>query len=260
MMEPKKEELRSMSLGDHLEELRVRLMLSLLGLGVGMIVCLFFGKFLLALVAMPYESATSHTGITPELQTIQLPEKFIIYFKTCLVFGLVLTAPWIFYQLWMFISSGLYRHERKYVYAVAPISAALFITGALFFVTVIARITMIFLMKFDTGIDYVTFKPTLSSYVNFILTLTLVFGAAFQMPIAIVGAEQMGLVSIAALCKARKFIILGIAIVAAVVTPPDVVSQVALGLPLYLLFESSIIVCRILRRIRRKKQEQKKAK
>ncbi len=256
-MEPKQEELRSMSLGDHLEELRLRLIRSLLGLGAGMIVCLFFGKFLLALVAMPYESATAYAGITPELQTIQLPEKFIIYFKTCLVFGLVLTAPWIFYQLWMFVSSGLYKHERRYIYAIAPISAGLFIAGALFFVTVIARITMIALIKFDVGIDYVAFKPTLSNYVNFILTLTLVFGAAFQMPIAIVGAEQMGLVSIAALGKARKFIILGIAIVAAIVTPPDVISQVALGLPLYLLFEGSIIVCRILRFMKRRKKEQK---
>lgn len=247
-------ELKSMSLGDHLEELRLRLMLSLLGLAGGMILCLVFGKYLLHLVALPYEQAMAYAGQEPELQTIQLPEKFVVYFKTSFVFGLVVTAPWIFYQMWLFISAGLYRHERKYVYVVAPLSAALFIGGALFFVTVIAKMTMIFLVKFNTGIDYVTFRPTLSSYVNFVLTLTLVFGAAFQLPIAIVAAERMGLVSIRQLGAVRKYVVLVIAVVAAVVTPPDVVSQIALGIPLYALFESSILVCRLLNYLKKRKE------
>jgi sec-independent protein translocase protein TatC len=93
---------------------------------------------------------------------------------------------------------------------------------------------------------------SLQSYINFVLSLTLIFGLAFQMPIAIVFAEKMGLVTIKALASSRKFVVLGLVVIAAIATPPDVISQIALAVPLYVLYEVSILVCRISRK--RKKQ------
>ena len=248
----RQEEFKTMSLGDHLEELRSRLILTTLGIFAGLILCLFFGKFLIGLLATPFEKATNSTDVLRHLQTIQPAEGFLMYIKVCLVFGLLITSPWVFWQIWAFVSSGLYRHERKFVHTAAPISALLFITGAIFFLVIIAPLAMGFFIAFNERLSLAS-NWTFQSYINMILTLTLVFGVAFQMPIAIVFAQIMGLISIDALAKARKFVILGLFIVAAMATPPDVISQIALAVPLYVLFEGSILVCRF--RQWRKKQK-----
>ena len=248
MGKEKHENLKTMSLGEHLEELRYRLIRAIAGAGVGLVACLFFGRYLMRVIAKPYEVAMKIAGLEPEFIAIQPPEKFLVYIKTCLVFGLVISSPWVFYHIWAFISSGLYRHERKFIYVVAPASALLFMTGAVFFMVVIAPMAMLFFIKFDTGIDFVRFSSTLQNYVNLVLSLTLIFAVAFQMPIAIVFAERMGLVSIQTLTSVRRYVILGLVIAAAIATPPDVISQIALAVPLYVLFEGSIVVCRFLRR------------
>ncbi|MHC4721534.1 MAG: twin-arginine translocase subunit TatC [Planctomycetota bacterium] len=247
----RQEELKTMSLGDHLEELRSRLILTTLGIFAGLILCLFFGKFLIGLLATPFEKATNTTDVLSHLQTIHPAEGFLMYIKVCLVFGLLITSPWVFWQLWAFVSSGLYRHERKFVYTAAPISALLFIAGAIFFLVIIAPLAMGFFISVNERLSLAS-NWTFQNYINLILALTLIFGVAFQMPIAIVFAQMMGLVSIDALAKARRFVILGLFIVAALATPPDVISQIALAVPLYVLFEGSILICRF--RQWRKKQ------
>jgi sec-independent protein translocase protein TatC len=240
-----REKLKSMSLGDHLEELRARLILIILGVVVGLIACLFFGKFFIYLLAAPFGKATGSTDVIRQLQTIQPAEGFIVYIKVCLFFGVLVSSPWVFWQIWAFVSSGLYRHERKFVHAVAPISAALFITGSVFFLIIIAPLAMGFFIRFNERLA-LSSNWTFQSYMNMVLALTLVFGVAFQMPIAIVFAERMGLVSIKDLSRGRRFVILGLVIVAAMATPPDPVSQLALAVPLYALYESSILVCRFM--------------
>ena len=117
-----------------------------------------------------------------------------------------------------------------------------------FFILVVAPSVMTFFVNFDTGIEFVKTVPTLKSYINFVLSLALIFALGFQMPIVIIFAERMGLVSVEGLGKARRFVILGLLIIAAIATPPDVISQIALALPMYALFEGSILVCRILRK------------
>jgi sec-independent protein translocase protein TatC len=246
------EELKTMSLGDHLEELRSRLILTTLGVFAGLILCLFFGKFLIGLLATPFEKATNSTDVLRHLQTIQPAEGFLMYIKVCLVFGLLITSPWVFWQIWAFVSSGLYRHERRFVYTAAPISALLFIAGAIFFLVIIAPLAMGFFIAFNERLSLAS-NWTFQSYINMVLALALIFGVAFQMPIAIVFAEMMGLVSIDALAKARKFVLLGLFIAAAMATPPDPVSQITLAVPLYVLFEGSIVICRF--RQWRKKQK-----
>ena len=242
------EDLKEMSLGDHLEELRYRLLMVVVGISVGLVICLCFGKSFMALLAKPYEDVMQVTELEPQLQAIALSEQFLVYLKTSLIFGLIFSAPWAFYHLWKFVSAGLYRNERRFIYVAVPVSAVLFIAGAFFFILFVAPLVMAFFINFDTGIDFVRVIPTLQSYVNFVSSLTLVFGLSFQMPIGIVFAEKMGLISVAALVRVRRFVILGLLILAAIATPPDVISQVALAVPMYVLYECSILVCRFLQK------------
>jgi sec-independent protein translocase protein TatC len=288
----KEEELPSMSLGDHLEELRIRMILALAGIVVGLIVCLFFGKHLIAFLERPYNQAMGITQLQPiidreqnisdsavnteqksanqieteiqtddtasdvstnnlrpriGLQTKKPAEGFTTYLKICLVFGLLLTSPWVFWQAWSFVSMGLYRHEQKFIHVVSPVSALLFVIGALFFLFMVAPLAMTFFMKFNEALNLASFWM-FEDYINMILMLMLVFGLAFQMPIAIVFAERMGLVSIETLVNGRKYVIVALTIIAAIATPPDVISQISLFIPMYALFESGIVACRLLRK------------
>jgi sec-independent protein translocase protein TatC len=300
----------TMSLGDHLEELRMRLVLALSGLAVGMVVGLVFGGFIIDFLERPYLKAMADFSakavedpnlvgqttlidlfcshllqeleadpnapdldpttvrylqgvyrktiateglsdlVTPKsldndrapLQILGPAEGIISYIKIALIAGLIISSPWVFQQIWLFIAAGLYPHEKRFVHLAAPFSAGLFISGAVFFMFVVAPLTLGFLIKFNASVLNVQSNFTFSYYISFITMLTLVFGLAFQTPIAIFFLNRTGIVSIASLKASRKFAILGIVIVAAMVTPPDVVSQVTLAIPIYLLYELGILI------------------
>jgi Tat protein translocase TatC len=161
--------------------------------------------------------------------------------KVSLIAGLILSSPWVFYQIWMFVAAGLYANERKYVHTAIPFSTALFIIGALFFLFIIARLTLGFFLSFGDVVG-VTANWTLQKYISFVTTLMLVFGIAFQTPIAVFILVRTRLVSIQTLRRTRKYVLLGLAFLAAVATPPDVVSMVSLLVPLYGLYEIGIIL------------------
>ncbi len=243
----KKEDLlnSAMSLGDHLEELRMRLIFAVAGLLVGTIVCLFFGSKIITFIEKPYVNVM---GEDARLQTLAPADGFVSYVKISLVSGLVLSSPWIFYQIWMFVAAGLYPNEKRYVHLAVPFSAGLFVVGALFFVFVVAPITLGFLVKFNQRILGISSNFTFRHYVTFMTTLMLVFGIGFQTPIAIFFLNRAGLVSLDALRKSRKFVLVGVFIVAAIATPPDVISQITLAIPLYLLFELGILLSYVARR------------
>jgi len=229
----------TMSLGDHLEELRMRLIRALVGLVVGTVICLFVCSKIIAFIEEPYIGIM---GEDARLQTLAPADGIISYIKIALISGLILSSPWVFYQIWMFVAAGLYPNEKRYVHLAAPFSAALFVIGALFFILVVAPLTLGFLVKFNQRILGVSSNFTFANYISFITMLMLVFGIAFQTPIAIFFLNKTGLVSIEGLRRSRKFVLLGIFVVAAMATPPDVVSQVTLGIPLYLLFELGIVL------------------
>ena len=230
----------TMSLGDHLEELRARLILAILGFAVVLIVCLAFGKWIISFIELPYIKVM---GQEARLQSIAPTDGFISYMDISMIAAVVIASPWIFYQLWLFIAAGLYPHEKRYVYMAAPFSAALFIAGALFFIFVIAPFTLQFLVMFNKSVLGVTSNFTFKNYVSFVATMMLVFGVAFQTPIAIFFLNKTGLVSVEALCKSRRYVVLGVVVVAAAATPgSDLVSLFALSIPMYLLFELGILL------------------
>jgi sec-independent protein translocase protein TatC len=239
----------TMSLGDHLEELRWRLIYALAGLGVGTGLCMIFGAKLVKFLLEPYNRLLPNDP----LNFLGIPDAFVIYMRVSLIAGLILSSPWVFYQLWMFVSAGLYEHERRYVKVSAPFSAALFIAGALFFFFVIAPISLRFFLGFGKLIGGEQ-AWTFDKYISFITVLMLVFGLGFQTPLAIFILHRIGLVSISGLRQVRKYVFLSVFVIAAVATPPDVISQVTLGLPLYLLYELGILLCRFVPFRRRNEQ------
>lgn len=229
-----------MSLGDHLEELRARIILALAGLALGLIVCLILGGWIVRFIERPYVRIM---GEQTRLQALGPTDGFICYMQIALISGLILSSPWVFYQLWMFVAAGLYPHEKKYVYTAIPFIAFLFITGAMFFMFVIGPVGLTFLIKFNQEFLGVASNFTFKNYVSFIALMMLVFGLGFQMPLVIFLLIKTGIVSTDTLRKSRKFVILTVVIIAAVATPgPDPFSQLALAIPLYGLFELGILL------------------
>jgi sec-independent protein translocase protein TatC len=245
---PREDGFSLMSLGDHLDELRVRLMRAIVGLVVAVVITTCFGGYLFEFLCDPFYKAMQATGHTPVLKTVSTGEKMVIYFQVATVFGIILAAPWIFWQFWQFISTGLYPREKRYVHILAPISAGLFMTGALFFIMVMAPMSLRYFIEFDVGVDYIETQSTLENHIDFMTNMSLIFGVGFQLPLLIVGLNKLGILSVTMLNKWRKYIILVLAIVAGVLTPPDVLSQIALGVPLYLLFEVSVLFCWLTRK------------
>jgi sec-independent protein translocase protein TatC len=229
-----------MSLGDHLEELRARLILAAIGLAIALIAALFFGKYIIGFLEKPYVDAM---GTEARLQSLAPTDGFVSYMNICLIAGAIVSSPWIFYQLWMFVSAGLYAKEKKYVYRAIPFSAGLFITGALFFIFVLAPATIKFLITFNKEFLGVDSNFTFNNYISFITVMMLIFGIAFQTPIVIFIITKIGIVTTRTLKDIRKYVVLGIIVVAAAATPgSDLFSLFGLSIPLYLLYELGIII------------------
>lgn len=222
---------REMPFLDHLEELRRRLIKSLLSVLLLSIVGYFFADGLLNLLTRPID----------EVYFMGITEAFAVKIKIALLFGLFLSVPLIFYQLWRFVAPGLYSRE---IWMVLPIVGAMsffFLGGAVFCFYVVLPLGIKFLLGFGTD----KLKPLISveKYISFVGWMTVAFGAVFQLPVVTFILGRLGLVDARALRRGRRYAIVGILVVAAVATPsPDVFSQLLLAGPLYSLYELSILL------------------
>ena len=230
-----------MSLSDHLEELRRRLFYALAGLVAAAIAALACGDRLVQLFRHPYEKALAEVGREPDLTVLSLWTGFTTYLKISLTAGFVLAAPWIFYQLWKFIGAGLYPRERRAIMIAAPFSAALFMTGGAFFVFIVAVPIMRFFIHFTDWLG-LTLMITFDSHVTFMTSMVLVFGLAFQTPLLVLILAKIGIISLATLHAYRRHVIVVILILAAMLTPPDVISQISLGIPMWMLYELGVVL------------------
>lgn len=230
-----------MTLGEHLEELRRRILYALAGLVAAMALSLAFGKDLILLLERPYTQVTGEAGLDPHLAVLSTTAAVGVYFRVCLIAGAILASPWIFYQLWMFVSAGLYTREKRYVLYAVPMSVVLFVAGAAFFLFVVATPTLRFLIGFA---GWLGVRPvvTLQEHIGFMTMMMLVFGLTFQTPMAVLVLAKMGLVTMRTLNKYRRHVIVVIVIVAAIATPPDPVEQILLAVPMYLLYELGVLL------------------
>jgi sec-independent protein translocase protein TatC len=218
---------------DHLDELRHRLIISVVGIGLGFAVSYGFSQQLLLLLQRPMPT---------RLVFIAPTEAFFVNLKVAFYAGLFLSVPLLLFQVWKFVAPGLYEHERRYSFPFLVASTVLFLIGGLFAYVVILPIALHFLIAQGGEL----WKPniTLSNYLAFCMRLILAAGLLFELPVLMYFLAKVGVVTPEFLIKNRKYAVLVAFILSAILTPPDVFSQVLLAVPLFLLFEVSIFVAK----------------
>ncbi len=303
----------TMSFGEHLEELRRRIILALIAPVLLAIVAMVFGSQVLQFFLLPVEKALLESNLPARVQALSPPEVFVAYLKTAVIVAFFFSTPFVIWQAWKFVEPGLYHHERRFALLFIPASGVLTIVGALFLYYVVLPVTLAVLIQvpqalslerpirheetipaeervehsplpemvslsyeptefpagtyyYNTTLNMVAFKRPdgevvywevspgtvisqnfqLSTYLNFVFVFMLAFAITFQLPLVIVLLGMAGLVTIDALTRVRKYAILVSVVVAAVLTPPDPLSQMLMAVPLYLLYELSIVLLRFI--------------
>ena len=227
-----------MSFMEHLGELRVRIVRSLVALLIGLVIAFPFSQQIMDYLARPAR-ATGHT-----LVFLALTEAFWVQMKVALIVGLFIAAPGILWQVWAFIAPGLHAHEKKYAAPFVIVGSLLFLVGGAFALKVVTPFAIQFLLSYERpGLQAMI---SIGSYVDFLLKFTLAFGLIFELPLAITLVARMGLVTAKQLAKNRKYAVLGAFIAAAVLTPtPDMFNQALMAGPLIILYEVGIVCARI---------------
>lgn len=223
----------------HLIELRNRLVKATIGI---LLVCA-------GLLAWPGPSQIYDIIAMPMLAALPAGSKmiatgvispFLVPMKVTLVIAFVLALPWVLYQLWAFIAPGLYAHEKRLIAPLVISSSALFMSGVAFCYFFVFGRVFKFISEFAPTSIAVT--PDIENYLDFVMSMCLAFGATFEVPVVVVILVRMGIVSVEKLKEVRPYAIVGAFVIAAVVTPPDIVSQLALAVPMCLLFELGLLV------------------
>lgn len=228
-----------MTLTEHLNELRKRLIRSFIAVFVGFLACYAFAEQLFDILMEPMVQVLHNSNF---IYTYP-PEAFFTYLKISFVAGFFLVSPYLFYQAWLFVAPGLYQNERKYLVPIAIFSAVFFTVGALFGYFVVFPFGFEFFASYST--DKIVFTPKLSEYLSFALKLLFAFGVVFELPLVIFFLARLGLVTAQGLRRVRKYAILVIFIVAAILTPPDVFTQTLMAGPMILLYELGILAAQL---------------
>ena len=229
----------------HLGELRDRLVKASIGIAI---MCA-------ALMAWPGPSQIYDLIAAPMIAS--LPEgstmiatgvisPFLVPMKVTLLLAFILALPWVFYQAWAFVAPGLYAHEKRLVLPLVISSSILFIAGVAFCYFFVFGRVFHFIGEFAPHSIAVT--PDIENYLDFVMSMCLAFGASFEVPVVVVILVRMGVVSLEKLRSVRSYVIVGAFVIAAIVTPPDVVSQLALAIPMCLLYELGLLVAPLFQR------------
>jgi sec-independent protein translocase protein TatC len=258
--EKKREDLAEGTLMSHLLELRDRLMKAMLALLVMFIPCAIFANELFTLIAEPL-LAKLPEGTTLIATSVVSP--FMTPFKVAFFVGLFLAMPVILYQVWAFVAPGLYRREKRFAVPLLVSSVVLFYVGVVFAYLIVFPLMFTYLV--GTAPEGVRYAPDMTSYLDFVLTMFFAFGFAFEVPVAVVLLVLTGMVQVESMSRNRGYVIIGIFVVAAILTPPDAISQSIMAVPMYLLYEGGLVMARVMQKMRREsaaaeeKEEEAKA-
>jgi len=239
--EPEREPLAEGTLISHLLELRTRLLRALTVVIIASIPCMIYANDLFALISKPLLKVLPK-GATMISTSVIAP--LMTPFKLAFYIALVFSMPYVLYQAWAFIAPGLYRHEKRFALPLLISSVVLFYAGVAFAYFVVFPVMFAFFTA--TTPPGVQMMTDMTQYLDFVLVLFLAFGLAFEIPVAIVLLVWTGLVKIETLKRNRGYVLIAVFIQAAVIVPPDVVSQTAMALPMYALYEVGIVMARIL--------------
>ena len=227
---------------NHLIELRTRVMRGIAGLGVVLLVLLPFANRIYGWFAAPLLAKLPAGG---QLIAVEVASPFFAPLKLAFFVAIVISMPWLLYQAWAFVAPGLYQKERRLALPLLGSAMALFYIGCAFAFFVVLPSVFGFLAKVTP--EGVTMMTDINAYLDFVLVIFLAFGLSFELPVALVILVLLGWVTPAQLKEARGYAIVGIFVLSALITPPDVVSQLLLAIPMCLLYEAGIIASRMVR-------------
>ena len=238
----------------HLLELRSRLLKAVIAVAIAFIPLAFLSNQLFTLIARPLIDKLPE-GTSIIATSVVAP--FMTPLKLSLITAIFVAMPFVLYQVWAFVAPGLYRHEKRFALPLFLTSVVLFYVGVAFAYFVVFPLMFAFLTA--TAPEGVRMMTDMASYLDFALLLFFAFGVAFEMPVATVLLVATGLVSVEKLRKNRGYVLLGIFVVAAFLTPPDAISQTFMAVPMYLLYELGIVLAALLLRQRERDRAQQTA-
>jgi sec-independent protein translocase protein TatC len=242
-MSEESESLASGTLISHLLELRNRLIRSLLAVLIVFVPCAVFKNEIFTALAQPLLDKLPQGGTLIATGVIS---PFMTPFKLAFFVALFLAMPFVLYQVWSFIAPGLYRREKRFAIPLMASSILLFYAGIAFAYFLVFPVMFAFFAQ--TTPQGVALMTDISNYMDFILAMFFAFGVAFEIPVAVVLLVLTGFVSVEKLRENRGYVLIGVFIIAAILTPPDAISQCMMAIPMYLLYEGGIFFARLLAR------------
>jgi sec-independent protein translocase protein TatC len=224
----------------HLIELRNRLLWALIAVGIVFLCLVPWAKDIYHVISQPMLAQLPKGG---RMIATEITSPFFIPFKVTFLTAVLITLPFLLYQAWAFVAPGLYAHEKRLVAPLIVASTLLFACGMAFaYFLVFPTVFRVMLAFTPEGVEWM---PDIGTYLSFVMNMFIAFGVTFQVPVAVIILVRMGVVTVAKLKEVRPYVIVGAFVVAAVVTPPDVTSQVLLAFPICLLYEVGILVASV---------------
>ncbi len=229
----------------HLLELRTRLLRAIYGIGLVVLCLLPFANKLYGLLALPVLKMLPFGGKMIATDPIS---PFLTPMKLAVMSGVVIAMPWVLFQLWSFVAPGLYRHEKKLALPILVSSTLLFYIGCAFAYFLV--LPAVFKFTASVATEGIAVMPDISKYLDFVIVTFIAFGVTFEVPVAVVILVLLGWVKVEQLREARPYVVVGAAVIAAVMTPPDAISMLMMLIPTCLLYELGILVASALIRNR----------
>ena len=246
----------------HLAELRKRLINSFIFLIIFFIGCYFFAEYLYGFLVEPYANAVKNDDVERRLIFTALQETFLTYLKVSFFAAFFATSPFILIQVWKFIAPGLYKHEKKAIMPYLILTPILFLLGGMLVYYLIMPLAIKFFLSFESvGLNTslpIQLEAKVNEYLSLVMKLIFAFGLSFQLPIVLSLLARIGFIDAKFLKERRKYVVVIIFATAALLTPPDPITQIGLALPLLLLYELSILSVNIIesKNLKRKREEE----
>ena len=249
-MKKNNEKIQGGTVVDHLVELRSRLLNTFIFLFFSFIVCYFFSENIYSFLVNPYAEAIIQSGLERRLIFTALHEAFLTYLKVAFFAAFFITSPFFLLQIWKFIAPGLYQNEKKAFFPYLVSTPILFLIGGLIVYYLIMPLAIDFFLSFETPKSDsnlpIQLEAKVNEYLSLIMRLIFAFGISFQLPVVLSLLARIGIVNSVYLKTRRKYVIVIMFAFAAILTPPDPITQIGLALPLLLLYEISIITVKII--------------
>ena len=244
------EKIKQSSFVEHFTELRSRLVKSIIYLFIFFVICYFFAENIYSFLVAPYAEAVKDDEINRRMIFTALHETFITYLKVAFFAAMFITSPIILIQIWKFVAPGLYKNEKKALLPYLTATPILFLLGGMLVYYLVMPLAIKFFLSFETSAHLgglpIQLEAKVNEYLSLFMRLIFAFGISFQLPVLLSLLARVGFIDSQYLIKRRKYVIVIIFAVAAMLTPPDPITQIGLGIPLLILYELSILSVKII--------------